>query len=538
MKTIALSIICVLTIAYAAIAYELPEVIGVMDMEAGLRRSTDFCCAGDMNGDGNDDLLIHNFDSTRADLFFGAEYMNDEADMFFDYRGGLEGEFVGFGEKINNLGRIFPDHDSYIALCAKIWERREERGIDYQLSLYESGEDLDDEPEMFFMRGNGDGPAIGIGHCTRPADINGDGFHDIIASESGDSLSKQQVFFCGEVFDTIPDWEVTTISSPSWINYSSGFDVNGDGYDDILFKSWEQHENDHRMKYWYRLYLGGDPMDTIPAFEFREDHFEGRFVNREMRHGFSLLSDVNDDGYDDWGIYWEEWYERYEDDGFFIFFGSEEPDMEPDLELEGHRHLWLDEGEIAGGDFNGDGIGDIVAGFYIHPDMGEIHIHFGSRRIDGETDIYIDSERNYGGEFLRMGYRVGAVGDYNGDGIDDFVTVDRGRDYHPKVIIFAGDEDWFVGMDDNKMPESYSFSIQANPNPFNSKVTISFSLIQACKVQLTVYDVQGRLVETLENRRIIKGHHRLTWTNDTSGIYFVMLDAGNTRKVKKIVNIP
>ena len=49
---------------------------------------------------------------------------------------------------------------------------------------------------------------------------------------------------------------------------------------------------------------------------------------------------------------------------------------------------------------------------------------------------------------------------------------------------------------------------------------------------------QGRLVEELVNRRIIKGHHRLTWTNNTSGIYLVLLETGSMRVVKKIVCVP
>ena len=457
--------------------------------------------------------------------------MEDEVDIIFTYRGGLEGETIRYGITVMNLGRILPNRNDFFTIPATIWGRREERFYDSQLSLFECSENLDNDPDTLLMSNNGDGFFMGYGHNTRPADINGDGFHDIIAYATDDTSHRLQVFFGGEDFDTIPDWEAShrTLTTPS--DYSSGYDVNGDGYHDILYRS-------ARDDYYYYLYLGGEDMDPDPVFEFREDHFEGRYVNKRMLDGFSLLHDINDDGYDDWGIYWYEFYERYENDGFSIFFGGEEPDMEPDLELEGHRRLWLDEGDIASGDFNNDGKGDIATIVCRQqPNMGEMMIHFGTRWIDGEADIYIDSEREYGGEYFRFDNLIGAVGDYNGDGIDDFVATFYRRDGTLPFVIFAGNDDWEVGVNKEISPKDYSLSLKAYPNPFNEKVAISYDIKHSGNVLLRVYDINGRLIEALEDRHVIKGSHRLTWVSPTAGIYLVVLDSGGERIVKKVVSL-
>ncbi len=63
------------------------------------------------------------------------------------------------------------------------------------------------------------------------------------------------------------------------------------------------------------------------------------------------------------------------------------------------------------------------------------------------------------------------------------------------------------------------------PNPFNPMTTIAFDLSDAADVRLTVYDVVGRLVETLVEGRMDAGSHRRTWEPRAlaSGVYFFEL---------------
>ena len=82
---------------------------------------------------------------------------------------------------------------------------------------------------------------------------------------------------------------------------------------------------------------------------------------------------------------------------------------------------------IAGGDFNGDGYADVVAGAHkytanavTHPQEGAIYISYGSASGLATSTTTVESNKAN----AEMGYRV-ATGDINGDGYDDIVAGTR-----------------------------------------------------------------------------------------------------------------
>jgi hypothetical protein len=56
-------------------------------------------------------------------------------------------------------------------------------------------------------------------------------------------------------------------------------------------------------------------------------------------------------------------------------------------------------------------------------------------------------------------------------------------------------------------------------------------------VSLHIFDITGRLVETMLNGKIESGNHEIKWnaTQFSSGIYFVELVSGQNRSVQKLV---
>ncbi len=71
-----------------------------------------------------------------------------------------------------------------------------------------------------------------------------------------------------------------------------------------------------------------------------------------------------------------------------------------------------------------------------------------------------------------------------------------------------------------------SFALHpAFPNPFNSTTTISFSLPSNVEVSVEVFDLSGRLVETLLSGKTASGEHRIAWRTGSqpSGVYYVQL---------------
>jgi len=77
-----------------------------------------------------------------------------------------------------------------------------------------------------------------------------------------------------------------------------------------------------------------------------------------------------------------------------------------------------------------------------------------------------------------------------------------------------------------------SFALHpAYPNPFNPSTTISFDIPDATdrNTSLHIYDITGKLVETLVNKVLPSGSHAVTWDpkNLSSGLYIVQLKVGN-----------
>jgi len=83
---------------------------------------------------------------------------------------------------------------------------------------------------------------------------------------------------------------------------------------------------------------------------------------------------------------------------------------------------------------------------------------------------------------------------------------------------------------------------QNYPNPFNPVTTIRFSSSREGHIELTVYDVKGRRVSTLVDRKMQAGRHAVSWngTNDSgnsvaSGIYFYRLKMRDKVLTRKMV---
>jgi hypothetical protein len=94
--------------------------------------------------------------------------------------------------------------------------------------------------------------------------------------------------------------------------------------------------------------------------------------------------------------------------------------------------------------------------------------------------------------------------------------------------------------------ESYlSVDLHQNyPNPFNPTTTIGFSLDREATVTLSIYDVTGRQVRTLVNRRVTAGMYSQDWDGRdaggspvASGVYFYRLSVGDRALTKKMVLI-
>jgi hypothetical protein len=80
------------------------------------------------------------------------------------------------------------------------------------------------------------------------------------------------------------------------------------------------------------------------------------------------------------------------------------------------------------------------------------------------------------------------------------------------------------------------------PNPFGGQVTFSYNLANSRQVDLKVYDICGRLVQTLVSERQEAGIHKISWNGCgqkgqklSNGVYFYKLSTSEYSAVKKLM---
>jgi hypothetical protein len=85
-------------------------------------------------------------------------------------------------------------------------------------------------------------------------------------------------------------------------------------------------------------------------------------------------------------------------------------------------------------------------------------------------------------------------------------------------------------------------SSQNQPNPFNPRTSIRFSLAADGPVKLLIFDVNGRRVRTLVEESLKAGLHEMVWdgTDDdgrtvTSGVYWSQLATDGYASNRKMV---
>ena len=80
------------------------------------------------------------------------------------------------------------------------------------------------------------------------------------------------------------------------------------------------------------------------------------------------------------------------------------------------------------------------------------------------------------------------------------------------------------------------------PNPFNPLTTIRYDLPEDGLVNVTIYDLMGKVIKYLVNGQQNAGYKSIQWnaTNNTghpvsAGLYLYMIEAGDFRQTKKMV---
>ena len=98
-----------------------------------------------------------------------------------------------------------------------------------------------------------------------------------------------------------------------------------------------------------------------------------------------------------------------------------------------------------------------------------------------------------------------------------------------------------IEKDPNQIPENFRL-FQNYPNPFNPITTLRYDLPENAMVNISIYDMMGRIVNNLVNSQQNTGYKSIQWNaaNDagspvSAGIYLYMIQAGDFRQTRKMV---
>ncbi len=412
--------------------------------------------AGDVDGDGFSDILVGSSGYTgtltlegRVQMFRGA------ADAPAPSAGsmassGISGSF--FGWVVAAAGDVNGDgYDDMLATAPNASVQVANDGL-VVLFLGDSG-GVSSQASWYAI-----GPYANCGFGSSAAcagDVNGDGYDDIaIGAQDLGNEGFVQLWY-GSPYGPragAPDWATDGFQADSRFGSSvaSAGDVNGDGYADLIvgapgddteFAGQTRPANEGRAY----LYLGSPTGLGETVWSALGGQLDGGLGNSVAGAG-----DVNGDGYGD-VIIGMEAYDRPLSPGFsiadegraYVYHGNSGGlGAVPATTLSGSGNANF--GHVVGtaGDVDGDGFSDvIVSAIYGDPnDQGLVAVYRGSA---GGVATGAHWSFSAGQAFAEFGSWVGTAGDVNGDGLSDVVF---GAQFHEgtgpqdsgSVWVFAG----------------------------------------------------------------------------------------------------
>ena len=381
--------------------------------------------AGDVNGDGYDDLII------------GARYADPNED------GNVGGTYVIYG------GASAPGTNGVLDLS-----------------------DLDGT-NGFILTGIDEYDYSGSS-VSSAGDVNGDGYDDLIigaryADPNEDNTAGETYVIYGGasapgtngVLD-LSDLDGTNgfilngidRSDESGWSVSSAGDVNGDGYDDLIIGAWRGDPNGSNSGETYVVYGGASAPGTDGVLDLSMLNGSNGFILNGIDAGdfsgnsVSSAGDVNGDGYDDLIIgafYANPNGDSYAGETYVIYGGASVSGTGGRLNLstldgtDGFILNGIDADDRSGwsvssaGDVNGDGYDDLIIGAsYADPNgdrSGETYVVYGGASAPGTNGVLDLSDLDGTNGFILNGIdavdisgnSVSSAGDVNGDGYDDLI---------------------------------------------------------------------------------------------------------------------
>lgn len=307
---------------------------------------------------------------------------------------------------------------------------------DGEVYIYYGNDDFSIMPDQILADTDGDsgfGFYIASASFMKPADINDDGFDDLIVAMDW-GVNKVYVYMgTSEGLENAPN---TTLTPPNGYpgygfghGISMGGDINGDGFADMLIAGGSYSQ-------YVCVYHGSTSgiSGTSNSIFAYPDTGSGNPVSS------SIVGDLNADGFDDIVVSVAK-IPPASDFEVYIYDGSADGII-PCPQIINISIPIIDtfrSGQVApAGDLNGDGFADILIGNQWADDIyemeGKAYIFYGSSsELSSSPDVIIDNPHPEWN--VRFGHSLGGIGDFNYDGFDDLVI---GAPYAGAAYIYYG----------------------------------------------------------------------------------------------------
>lgn len=409
--------------------------------------------AGDVNGDGYDDMLIGaygtNSEAGETYLFHGSAVLAGTVSV-----GSADASFQGLtiadksGKSLSGAGDVNGDSYADILIGALHAEPggNIRAGDTYLILGRQNAWTGSGYSELSGTRACSTSGAIFKGAAasdisgasvSNAGDVNGDGFDDILIgaaganSEAGDTYLYYGRPGCDALvalaFEPDAVFKGIAAGDYSGASVSGAGDVNGDGYDDILVGAYRANSSTGET---YLIYGNADLSGEL-SLSSADVTFAGIDADDYSGWSISTAGDVNKDGYDDIliGAYGADPGGALTAGETYLIYGSANLTGAISLNSADVTFAGIVASDESGyaisgaGDVNGDGYDDICIGaFGANSEAGETYLIYGSTTLTGTMSVSSADAIFTGIAAVdRSGAQVSGAGDINGDGYDDIL---------------------------------------------------------------------------------------------------------------------